>query len=1049
MRTGAIFARGSCRALQWMLVLGALSVLGSSQATAQAVDKAQYPSTTSRNVEITMSGEVWVDLAVGENAQSLSGDFALVGGNTGTTALADAAAVHPIAVDGIPSDRYPGTIEFTLRFAQVIGDLTKPTAAVTTPTQLRLVYTAVPGRQIKGTVNDTAITIASPGAPVISPTQTSDLRLTLTRIKTNELETPMMRGKTLAPAPTAAQLPVLKLPAATGPVGATLTYSVINLPPGLASTTDAGASPPAGLTASTNASGTIYGTLPAYIGTWDVIYSVTDGTNTENVMFKINVADTPEAVTGLAVVAAGPSSLKVTWAVPVTNNSSIISYHLDYRADGTTDWLPALLPESIVASRSYTIEGLAPGDYEVRVRGSNNLGPSGIWAMAKGSTGAGPGKPVLAVAVDSTIPEDRDRIPVTVTATVPPSATSPRTFVVTLALKVAGTAEERAEVPNTAGIAPDVNWDGASATATTTTLSFTFDSNLSSEKTAYLNTHADDDAEPESFKIEATTKAVSGVFSAAAKVTKTVMIDDDEEQEYELRLDDVALESSGMFDEGHGDEPVKMTLMVSPARTLPKSFFVNLESAQDARDYSLSSGGTSSGGPTAVSLRIDMAAGQGSEPITLTAASNDGDRVDDTITLQMFETAAASPTTAGGMVGDAVMLKVVDQHKLPMVTMGSIVVDGAAVTSLKEGETGTVTLMADRGTPTDDVPDGEKVTVALTHGAASSASEADYSLSSDMVAISGTSGTFILEVLADDEIDAEELVLMAKVMGEAMYGPPTDDDSVSLGPISLMDGTTKLVYPKTEEEIQAVIYPAKEAGMGDDMMFNPGETIEIATPGALFNHAEGVTLSFTAESDMDDVATVTVSGSGMVTVTGQDMAGVMAHITITAHASTASGAKPLPQTDPSEASVIFPVEVGLEALSFTLTGPEDMMNLAEGKSAMVTATANRAVTEDVTINLMRDRAASTAGDDDYMAEAITIEAGMMSGTTMVMAAEDNMAEEMEELTLYGMAADNAGEVTGQVKLYLWDAAVPALPLIAQLLLGLFLAIGGFRRYLRR
>ena len=140
--------------------------------------------------------------------------------------------------------------------------------------------------------------------------------------------------------------------------------------------------------------------------------------------------------------------------------------------------------------------------------------------------------------------------------------------------------------------------------------------------------------------------------------------------------------------------------------------------------------------------------------------------------------------------------------------------------------------------------------------------------------------------------------------------------------------------------------------------------------------------------------------------------------------------------------------MGLEAVSFTLSGPEDM-NLAEGMSAMVTATASRAVTADVTINLMRDRAMSTAGEDDYMAEAITIEAGMMMGTTMVMAVEDNMAEEMEELVLYGMAADNAGEVTGKVTLYIWDAAVPALPLIAQLLLGLFLAIGGYRRYLRR
>ena len=78
--------------------------------------------------------------------------------------------------------------------------------------------------------------------------------------------------------------------------------------------------------------------------------------------------------------------------------------------------------------------------------------------------------------------------------------------------------------------------------------------NLSNEATVYLNTAADVDAEDEEFKIEATTTAVSGVFSAATKVTKIVMIDDDEMQEYTLQLDDVALESSGMFDEGHGDE---------------------------------------------------------------------------------------------------------------------------------------------------------------------------------------------------------------------------------------------------------------------------------------------------------------------------------------------------------------------------------------------------------------------------------------------------------------------------------------------------------------
>ena len=478
---------------------------------------------------------------------------------------------------------------------------------------------------------------------------------------------------------------------------------------------------------------------------------------------------------------------------------------------------------------------------------------------------------------------------------------------------------------------------------------------------------------------------------------------------------------------------------------------MTLASAQDASAYSLTTRGVSSG-TTTVSLRVDVAAGDSMETVMLTSAANDGDRVDDTITMQVFQTSEKSPTTAGEKVGEDVVLTVLDQHKLPKVTMepGAITVDGVVVTSLKEGETGTVTLTADRGTATDATPDGEAIKVTLTHGAASSASAADYSLSSETVTIAAgagkTTGTFMLEVLADEEIDAEELVLQAAVTGVATYGEAAD--MVDLGPISLTDGTDKLVYPKTDEEIQAVIYPAKEAGMGDDMMFNPGEMIEIASPGALFNSAEGVTLTYTAMSDMEDVATVAVSG-GMVTVTAQDMAGVEAKITITAHASmAAAGAKGLPQTDPSEASIVFPVDVGLEALSFMLSGPEDM-NLAEGMSAMVTAMANRAVTADTTVTLMRDRAMSTAGDDDYTAEAIMIKAGDMMGTTMVMAVADEMAEEKEDLVLYGMAADNAGEVTGQVKLYLWDAAVPALPLIAQLLLGLFLAIGGYRRYLRR
>ena len=75
-----------------------------------------------------------------------------------------------------------------------------------------------------------------------------------------------------------------------------------------------------------------------------------------------------------------------------------------------------------------------------------------------------------------------------------------------------------------------------------------------------------------------------------------------------------------------------------------------------------------------------------------------------------------------------------------------------------------------------------------------------------------------------------------------------------------------------------------------------------------------------------------------------------------------------------------------------------------------------------------------------------IMAGETMGTTMVMAVEDDMMEEGETLTLEG----RVGEMkTNTVMFYIWDAAVPALPLIAQLLLAAFLAIGGYRRYLRR
>ena len=78
-------------------------------------------------------------------------------------------------------------------------------------------------------------------------------------------------------------------------------------------------------------------------------------------------------------------------------------------------------------------------------------------------------------------------------------------------------------------------------------------------------------------------------------------------------------------------------------------------------------------------------------------------------------------------------------------------------------------------------------------------------------------------------------------------------------------------------------------------------------------------------------------------------------------------------------------------------------------------------------------------------------AGYDSAEAELMVTED-MADDAghdagEVLVLYGAYGDD-GE-TNDLMFTIWDAAVPALPLIGQLVLALFLALGGARLYRRR
>ena len=518
------------------------------------------------------------------------------------------------------------------------------------------------------------------------------------------------------------------------------------------------------------------------------------------------------------------------------------------------------------------------------------------------------------------------------------------------------------------------------------------------------------DAEDEKFQVHVW-------IDGDGEKSEVVTIDDAQEQKYTLSL---PAAEKGAITEG---KSAKLTLKADPARTLDIPVTLALEPNDPSR------------------YTLDPANGMFGTTSLVTNVSTkaDSDRADDTLTVTAY-------TDRHGEFA-SLDITITDANALPAVKATLVDDKGKALDpepeSVMEGESVHVMLTAvDKDGK--NMKAAEKLTITLMPTGTADAQ--DYRLSSQSFEIASgkeSSAAVELMVTEDQDIGEETLMFDAAVAGESKNG--TEKRSVA-GVLSLMitDGTEKLVWAKTQEEVEAAVYAAKNAGAGDDMTFTAGEMIEVMG-NALFSSAEGVTPSYTAESDMSDVASVSVSG-GTVMVTA--VAEGMAHITITAHGNMPSGVKILDQTDPGMASVMFPVEVGLEALSIMLSGPEDM-NLAEGMSAMVTATANREVSADTMVMLMRDRAMSTAGDADYDAEAITIAAGEMMGSTMVMAVEDNMMEDMEELVLYGMTEGMAGEVTGEVKLYLWDAAVPALPVIAQLLLAALMALGGYRRYRRR
>ena len=434
--------------------------------------------------------------------------------------------------------------------------------------------------------------------------------------------------------------------------------------------------------------------------------------------------------------------------------------------------------------------------------------------------------------------------------------------------------------------------------------------------------------------------------------------------------------------------------------------------------------------------------------VTMEFPSNDGDRIDNYYTLQAtaidYSLASGVDTTIEKDPAEH-HITLVDVHKLPLLTVTP------QTATLEEGGETTLTLMINREIREPGLgvqkATSEAVTVMLTAGAGSTAGNRDYDLPA-MVSFpkkpaTGTTQTMevTIEAMADDMLDADEMLMVdAEVDGTVPANGPNSDMDMYPGvsTVNITDATAKLVYAKTDAELAAAIEAA-----GLDAALTSGDAIPIMG-SALFGSAEGATVIYSAMSSDATVATSSVSGSEiMIMAVGKGDA----MITVEASASMSSGVTVNKQTEPDRASIEIPVSVALAPLSIMLEGPDAGMNLVEGMEYTITAMANRAVEMDTMVELIQTD--GTASPADYEVEPITIKMGESMGTTKLMVAEDGMMENegnmAEMLTLEGRVGTM---MTNSLMFYLWDVAVPALPVIAQLLLAAFLALGGYRRYRR-
>ncbi len=493
----------------------------------------------------------------------------------------------------------------------------------------------------------------------------------------------------------------------------------------------------------------------------------------------------------------------------------------------------------------------------------------------------------------------------------------------------AGTAGETVAL----GTSTDVQWatqrEGAVVTdpAGTAVYTFTFgEAAATITHTAYLRTTRDSgDAEDELFELTIPATGAVTVTNTTGTTTASratgdrdvvVKIDDAQEQAYVINFpgDNDMTINEGMM--------AALELEAVPDRTVNLPFNVTLTSPNDVSDYWLDAN------PIAISQNYQLTvAGQtrpaadgggtsdGTQPFTVHASSddmNDGDRVDDTVTV----TARTTNLVGNQEPLQTFELDVIDQHKLPAITITRIQIPNPppatgmqTVTSIPEGTVGTVTLTADRSPST--VPDTETVTVTLSHATdESTADTRDYTLGSPRVVIAGDAtddmktATFTVNVDADEDIGEESLVLQATVAGLAANGP-NPDDPYNLDEIDFTDTTNAQISAKSYADIMKAIEDAREDGAGSNGLWEPGETLTLEASD-LFTYATtaNVVLGNVVVDDPAILGAATTNDMVTVTAMGDGESPISITGTVVSHSSLE-----VTQATSNVATVKFPITV--------------------------------------------------------------------------------------------------------------------------------------------